>query len=96
MKIEFRRVISTEEGQDFAEKHNLLFLETSAKNAVNIEQVCYISIMKVFNQSAEHVYKKIEKREIDVTNEVMMIYILGIWRSDRKSNDRRDDPEIKG
>lgn len=37
--LEDERQVSVEEGQRFAEEHNLLFLETSAKTAVNIEEV---------------------------------------------------------
>lgn len=31
--LNFEREVSTEEGQEFAEKHNLIFFETSAKTA---------------------------------------------------------------
>jgi len=33
-------VISTEEGQEFARKHDLLFVEASAKTGVNVDKVC--------------------------------------------------------
>ena len=39
MKIKSRKV-STAEGEEFAKKNNLLFLETSAKTFHNIEKVC--------------------------------------------------------
>lgn len=31
--------MSTEEGEQFAKEHNLVFLETSAKTAHNVEEV---------------------------------------------------------
>jgi Ras-related protein Rab-2A len=37
--LEDERQVGVEEGQRFAEEHNLLFIETSAKTAVNIEEV---------------------------------------------------------
>lgn len=35
-------MISVDEGAEFAKKHEILFLETSAKTGHNIEQVYYI------------------------------------------------------
>lgn len=36
---EQRRAVSTKEGEEFALKNGLVFLETSAKTAVNVEAV---------------------------------------------------------
>jgi len=36
--LEHRRQVSTEEGEAFAKKHHLMFLETSAKANTNVEQ----------------------------------------------------------
>lgn len=46
-----RRVVSTEEGQKFAEQNGLLFVETSAKNALNVEDA--------FVLTARHIHDKI-------------------------------------
>ena len=35
--LDTRRQVSTEEGQRFAEEHNLIFMETSAKTSANVE-----------------------------------------------------------
>ena len=37
------RVVSREEGAAFAAEHNLIFMETSAKTAQNVEEVCSLS-----------------------------------------------------
>ena len=34
-----RRAVTTEEGEQFAKEHGLVFLETSAKTAHNVEEV---------------------------------------------------------
>merc|ERR550539_139694 len=39
--LEHRRQVSTEEGQAFADKHGLMFLETSAKTAENVKDGIY-------------------------------------------------------
>ena len=41
--LDARRQVSTEEGERFAKENNLIFLETSAKTAFNVEEV---SILK--------------------------------------------------
>ena len=35
--LETRRQVSTEEGERFAQEHNLIFMETSAKTSANVE-----------------------------------------------------------
>ena len=37
--LEHRRAVSYKEGEQFAEQNGLVFLETSAKSAANVEQV---------------------------------------------------------
>ena len=39
LRLQHRRAVSTEEGQEFAKEHGLVFLETSAKTAHNVEEV---------------------------------------------------------
>jgi Ras-related protein Rab-2A len=56
-----KRAVSVEEGQQFAQEHNLIFLETSAKTADRVEEA--------FLSTAEHIYQKIVKGEFDVSNE---------------------------
>ena len=35
--LKFEREVTTEEGQEFADKHNLIYFETSAKSGDNVE-----------------------------------------------------------
>lgn len=53
---ESRRVVSTEEGERFAEAHNMMFIETSAKVLCNIEEA--------FFSVTEEVYKRMERGEL--------------------------------
>lgn len=56
-----RRAVSTEEGEQFAKEHGLIFLETSAKTAHNVEEA--------FINTAKKIYEKIEQGVFDVSNE---------------------------
>jgi Ras-related protein Rab-2A len=38
--LENKRQVSFEEGEALANEHGLMFLETSAKTAYNVEEVC--------------------------------------------------------
>eukprot|EP00294_Goniomonas_avonlea_P009576 CAMPEP_0114563544 /NCGR_PEP_ID=MMETSP0114-20121206/13172_1 /TAXON_ID=31324 /ORGANISM="Goniomonas sp, Strain m" /LENGTH=209 /DNA_ID=CAMNT_0001749409 /DNA_START=66 /DNA_END=695 /DNA_ORIENTATION=- len=59
--LEHRRAVSYEEGEQFAKDHNLVFLETSAKTAHNVEEA--------FVNTAKKIYEKIKEGVFDVTNE---------------------------
>lgn len=56
-----RRAVSTEEGEQFAKEHGLIFMEASAKTAQNVEEA--------FISTAATIYKKIHDGVIDVSNE---------------------------
>ena len=62
LDLEHRRAVSFEEGKKFAEENDLIFLETSAKTARNVEQA--------FGSTAEKIYSNIQAGVYDVTNEV--------------------------
>merc|ERR1711998_484424 len=59
--LEGRRAVSFEEGQQFANEHGLVFLETSAKTASNVEDA--------FINTARKIYEKIQQGVFDVSNE---------------------------
>ncbi len=59
--LEHRRAVSTEEGRAFAEKNGLIFMETSAKTAYNVEQA--------FINTAEEIHGNIVSGKIDISNE---------------------------
>eukprot|EP00916_Digyalum_oweni_P021351 GHVL01035467.1.p1 GENE.GHVL01035467.1~~GHVL01035467.1.p1 ORF type:complete len:217 (-),score=26.03 GHVL01035467.1:183-833(-) len=56
-----RREVTTVEGEEFAKKHGLFFMETSAKTAQNVEEA--------FIQTARKIYEKIESGVYDLSNE---------------------------
>ena len=56
-----KREVSYDDGKDLAEKNNMLFFETSAKNGDNIEEI--------FGNSAQEIAKKIEDGYYDLDSD---------------------------
>ena len=44
--LEEKRVVSREEGEQFAKNNGLFFLETSAKTYENVDEVCCVSLIQ--------------------------------------------------
>lgn len=59
--LEHRRAVSTKEGEVFAQENGLVFLETSAKSAANVETA--------FIRTAENIYSKIKDGVYDPSRE---------------------------
>ncbi len=86
-----RRAVSQLEGKTFAEENGLVFLETSAKNADNVQDA--------FINTARKIYEKIESGAFDVSNEVrqwssvLLLHCPGIILSElerRQAQSRND------
>lgn len=65
--LESRRDVKKEEGEAFAREHGLIFMETSAKTACNVEEA--------FINTAKEIYRKIQQGLFDVSNEANGIKI---------------------
>ncbi|XP_057655020.1 ras-related protein Rab-2A isoform X1 [Diorhabda carinulata] len=61
--LESRREVMKEEGEAFAREHGLVFMETSAKTAANVEEA--------FINTAKEIYEKIQEGVFDINNEVI-------------------------
>ena len=51
--LKAEREVTTEEGQEFANKHNLIFFETSAKTGHNIEEA-FVQSAAVVNENIKN------------------------------------------
>lgn len=59
--LDHKRAVTYEEGAEFAKANDLIFLETSAKTAANVEEA--------FVQTAQSIYKNIQKGKYNLSNE---------------------------
>lgn len=64
--LESRREVKKEEGEAFAREHGLVFMETSARTAANVEEA--------FINTAKEIYEKIQEGVFDINNEVIYIH----------------------
>lgn len=67
--LESRREVKQEEGAAFAREHGLVFMETSAKTAANVEEA--------FINTAKEIYEKIQEGVFDINNEVSWHFARG-------------------
>ncbi|XP_048363305.1 ras-related protein Rab-2A [Sphaerodactylus townsendi] len=65
--LESRREVKKEEGEAFAQEHGLIFMETSAKTACNVEEA--------FIDTAKEIFQKIQEGVFDINNEANGIKI---------------------
>ena len=56
-----KRQVSIEEGRELAEKNEMLFFETSAKDGINVDEI--------FSKTAQEIAKKIEQGVYDLEND---------------------------
>ena len=61
--LDSRREVKKEEGEAFAREHGLVFMETSARTAANVEEA--------FINTAKEIYEKIQEGVFDISNEVI-------------------------
>lgn len=67
--LEHQRVVSTEEGAQFAEEHELIFIETSAKTGFNVD--------KAFLESARVIYQNIQNGVQVLDNDDEKLDLIG-------------------
>ena len=60
--MEAKRAVSQAEAQQFADENGLIYIETSAKTASNVEEAFVIC--------TKQIYEKIKSNTIDFTSEV--------------------------
>ena len=83
--LEEDRQVTTEEGEEFANRYGIRFFETSAKNSININEI--------FSESVEFIADRIEKKYYDLDNETCGIkrnYNLRISLNSQKTQKKKE------
>jgi small GTP-binding protein len=86
-----KREVQKEEGEAFAREHGLIFMETSAKTAANVEEA--------FINTAREIYRKIQEGVLDPLNEDTGIKIGSLGKNStggRSARSNRDGNEKRG
>ena len=65
--LESQRQVDHKEAKEYAHSNNMMFIETSAKTALNVDQA--------FMETANQVYKKIMNNELDPSNDSLGVKI---------------------
>ena len=55
--LDHKRAVTYQDGADFATKNQLIFLETSAKTAANVEEAFVQTAQKIYQNILDHVYE---------------------------------------
>ena len=71
-----KRQVSIEEGRDLADKNNIMFFETSAKDGINVDEI--------FLNTANEISKKIDQGHYDLENDT-----CGIKRGINRGNNQQ-------
>ena len=71
-----KRQVSYDEGKDLAERNDMMFFETSAKDGINVEEI--------FLNTANEISKKIAENYYDLENDT-----CGIKRGNNRSNNQQ-------
>lgn len=71
--LESRREVKKEEGEAFAREHGLVFMETSARTAANVEEA--------FINTAKEIYEKIQEGVFDINNEVCGTFFCELFNN---------------
>lgn len=80
--LDSRREVRREEGEAFAREHGLVFMETSAKTAANVEEA--------FINTAKEIYEKIQEGVFDINNEVQCspLFLAHIFYTDANQKNK--------
>lgn len=69
-----RRAVSTEEGEQFAKEHGLIFMECSAKTSTNVEEV-----IEILPFNVKQLWRMSNFNSVETCVSSMYMYIIQIF-----------------
>ena len=81
--VDKKRVISYEEGRELGLQYNMPFMETSAKDSINIQELFLAATKNFLEKNAYNINKRVQKK---TNNNIIQLDLKKDKNDDKKEN----------